>query len=201
MPGTGAIILAAGESKRFGQPKQLVQLEGVPLVRRIADHARDAGCSPVIVVVGSEDQPGASEVEGAAGLGGDTLIIVNEAWRSGIGSSIRAGVQLAATMPEVDGIILMVCDQPAVDHAILKKLISTRKQSARDIVACAYAGTMGVPTLFTRACFRELLQLPNDQGGKSIILREPERVTTVSFEQGSLDIDTREDWDAFSKSV
>jgi molybdenum cofactor cytidylyltransferase len=191
MPNIGAVILAAGESSRLGQPKQLVQFRGKSLVRRIVDAATEAGCSPITIVLGSDSK---KIEDGLAGTG--VAIVKNENWRAGIGTSIRAGVQnLLSQAPNLEAIVLLVCDQPFVDARVIKGLIELRQKTNKSIVASAYSGTLGVPALFNRSCFQELLALGDDTGAKSIIMRNRERVAEFPFPQGEIDINTVADYE------
>ena len=191
MPNIGAVILAAGESSRLGQPKQLVQFRGKSLVRRIVDAATEAGCSPITIVLGSDSKKIEDELAGTG-----VAIVKNENWRAGIGTSIRAGVQnLLSQAPNLEAIVLLVCDQPFVDARVIKGLIELRQKTNKSIVASAYSGTLGVPALFNRSCFQELLALGDDTGAKSIIMRNRERVAEFPFPQGEIDIDTVADYE------
>jgi molybdenum cofactor cytidylyltransferase len=191
MPNIGAVILAAGESSRLGQPKQLVQFRGKSLVRRAADAATEAGCSPITIVLGSDSKKIEDELAGTG-----VAIVKNENWRAGIGTSIRAGVQnLLSQAPNLEAIVLLVCDQPFVDARVIKGLIELRQKTNKSIVASAYSGTLGVPALFNRSCFQELLALGDDTGAKSIIMRNRERVAEFPFPQGEIDIDTVADYE------
>src|SRR5438046_5667842 len=108
MQNIGAVILAAGGSSRFGQPKQLLPFRGKTLIRTIIDAARQAGCSPVVVVIGSNAETIHSELAHA-----NVLEVRNTNWRSGIGSSIRSGVQaLTGRATNVEAVLLLVSDQP-----------------------------------------------------------------------------------------
>jgi len=186
-----AVILAAGGSSRFGQPKQLIRFRGKSLVRRIIDAACEAGCSPVIVVIGSEDEKLRHEL-GRTGV----VIVQNQQWQRGIGSSIRCGIQgLINSSPDVDASLLLVCDQPAVDARVIQRLIALRETTGKTIVASSYADTLGVPVLFTRSVFDKLLSLGDSKGAKSIVLRNRERVAPLSFPEGQIDIDNFEDWE------
>ena len=188
---TGALILAAGESSRLGQPKQLIQFRGKSLVRRMVYAARKARCSPTVVVIGSDREEVERELkaEGA-------IIVENQNWRLGIGTSIRAGVQvLIDNVPDVEAIVLLVCDQPAVDARAIARLITLREKTKRAIVASRYANTLGVPALFDRSCFQELLALDNGTGAKTVILSNRERVTEFPFPEGKIDIDTLDDYE------
>jgi molybdenum cofactor cytidylyltransferase len=188
---TGALILAAGESSRLGQPKQLIQFRGKSLVRRMVYAARKARCSPTVAVIGSDREEVERELkaEGA-------IIVENQNWRLGIGTSIRAGVQvLIDNVPDVEAIVLLVCDQPAVDARAIARLITLREKTKRAIVASRYANTLGVPALFDRSCFQELLALDNGTGAKTVILSNRERVTEFPFPEGKIDIDTLDDYE------
>lgn len=183
---TAAIVLAAGGSSRLGQPKQLLELDGRPLVRRAAEQAVAAGCDPVIVVVGAE----AGAVEGALQESG-ARCVENRAWAEGMAGSIRCGV--GALPEDVDAALILLCDQPAVSTALLVRLRAAQRESGMPMVACAYGGTLGPPALFVRACFPALLGLEGDAGARSLLARARERVASVEFPDGALDVDTGED--------
>jgi molybdenum cofactor cytidylyltransferase len=190
----GAVILAAGVSSRFGQPKQLLPFHGKTLVRTIIDAACEAGCSPVVVVIGSDSEKIRPEL---AHL--NVINVRNTNWQRGIGSSIRSGVEaLTKHAPDIGAILLLVCDQPAVNALFIDRLVATHEATKKDIVASSYADTVGVPALFDRSCFPELLSLGDETGAKSIILQSPERVAQVAFPEGAMDIDTWEDWQKFN---
>ena len=186
----GAIILAAGESSRFGQPKQLLPFRGKTLVRTVIDAAHEAGCSPVAVVTGSDSEKIRGELTQA-----NIIEVRNKNWQRGIGSSIRSGVHaLTDRSPDVAAILLLVCDQPAVNERVIECLFATREATKKDIVASSYADTVGIPALFDRSLFKDLLELGDECGAKSIILKTPERVAKFAFPEGAIDVDTWEDW-------
>jgi molybdenum cofactor cytidylyltransferase len=187
---TGAVILAAGGSSRFGQPKQLLTFRGKTLLRTIVEAACKAGCSPVVVVTGNDDGKILQELAHV-----NTIKVRNKNWQRGIGSSIRIGVQaLIDEVPDVAAVLLLVCDQPAVDERVIERLFATREATKKDIVASSYADTVGVPAVFDRFLFKELLAIGDESGAKSIILQNPERVAQFAFPEGAIDIDTWEDW-------
>ena len=120
----------------------------------------------------------------------------NHQWSRGIGSSIRSGIEgLINSSPDVDASVLLVCDQPAVDARVIERLIALHETTGKTIVASSYADTLGVPALFTRSVFEELLSLSDKAGAKSIVLQSRERVASLSFPEGQTDIDTWEDWE------
>jgi len=187
----GAVILAAGGSSRFGQPKQLLPFRGKTLVRTIINAACEAGCSSVAVVVASNGEKVHPELAHA-----NVMEVRNANWQREIGSSIRSGVQaLTDHAPDVEAILLLVCDQPAVNARVIEDLIATHETTKKAIVASSYADTVGVPALFDRSLFERLLSLSDEAGAKSIILQNPERVAQFAFPEGAIDIDTWEDWE------
>ena len=187
----GAVILAAGESSRLGQPKQLLEFRGRSLVRQISDAASQAACLPIVVVVGAENEKIRNELAGT-----QAAIAVNEKWQCGIGSSIRVGVKYSiANSPNLDAIVLLVCDQPFVDATVIARLIALRKKTKKAIIASAYANTLGVPALFDCSCFEELVSMADATGAKALILSKPARVAEIPFPEGNVDIDTWEDYE------
>ena len=193
-----AIILAAGESSRLGQPKQLIQFQSKTLVRRVVDAASEAGCQPILVVLGSE-----TETELVQGISSElkntgATIISNPNWKGGIGTSIRAGVQhLIEIAPGVEATVLLACDQPFVNRAVIEGLITLHHETRKPIVAARYAGTLGVPALFDRSRLQDLLGLDDFAGAKSIILSNRDQVAEFPFPEGEIDIDTAEDRERF----
>ncbi len=177
-----AVILAAGASTRLGEAKQLAQLAGERLLERAVRVAGEAGLGPVIVVLGAR----AEEVRAACALG-DATIVMNESWGEGMASSVRAGVEAAGI--DVDGVVLMTCDQPAVTAEHLRRLCAAGEDAAADdAVASSYGGRLGVPAFFP-ACRRgELLALRGDAGARSLLIG----VRAVALEGGELDVDTLE---------
>jgi molybdenum cofactor cytidylyltransferase len=185
----GAIVLAAGSSSRLGQAKQLLTYGGKTFVRLSAQAAIEAGCAPVIAVLGSEREKIASELRDLP-----VTMLTNENWERGVGSSLRAGMAAAATA--CDAVVILTCDQPHVSATVLQRLIAAHKTTTCPIVASTYARTRGVPALFARACFPALQSLPDARGAKSIIAtaREAE-IALIDFPEGAIDIDTPQDYE------
>jgi molybdenum cofactor cytidylyltransferase len=191
----GAVILAAGGSSRLERPKQLLTFRGKTLIRTTIGAARVARCSPVIVVIGSNIERIQRELENT-----NVVEVINANWQRGIGSSIRSGVQaLSDRAPDIEATFLLVCDQPAVNANLIERMIATRVATKKDIVASSYAGTVGVPALFDRSLFKDLLSLGDEAGAKSIILRNRERVAQFTFPEGAIDIDRWEDWEKLTE--
>ena len=187
----GAIILAAGESSRLGYPKQFLLHHEKTLIERAVEAAEL--CRP-IVVIGGRDYAKVAEVL----KGSPAIIIENTEWESGIGTSIRRGVDEALGLsPELNALLLMVCDQPFVTPDLIATLIERRIRSNRSIIACRYSDTLGVPAIFDRSLFPRLRSLPDDSGAKRIIQSNRENVEGVDFPGGEIDIDTETDRESY----
>lgn len=190
MRNVGAVILAAGGSSRFGQPKQLANFRGETLVSRAVRITAEAHCSPVVVVVGAACALVRNELRETA-----AVIVENPEWERGIGSSIRRGLAyLIGANSATDGVLLLACDQPFVETNTIVTLIAEQEVTQKPIVASGYADTLGVPALFDRSCFDALLALPDKSGAKSLIAARPDDVAKILFEEGAVDIDTPEDF-------
>jgi CTP:molybdopterin cytidylyltransferase MocA len=175
-----AVVLAAGASTRLGERKQLLKLAGETLLERAVRVARQAGCSPVVVVLGAAYE----EILGRSQLG-DAITVINTEWAEGMASSIRLGVRtLGFVAKDARGVVLMACDQPAVTAAHLCALMASG-----EVRASAYAGRRGVPAYFPASTFAELVQLRGDQGAREL-LRD---ANAIELPNGELDIDTAAD--------
>lgn len=195
-----AILLAAGGSSRMGSPKQLLRLGSVSLVRKAAQTALSSRCERLYVVVGAESGAVSSELEGL-----DLTIVENPLWRTGMGSSIRAGIRaVKAEGDPCDAVLILLADQPAVDAVLLDRIVEKFEEGSA-LVASAYADSVGVPALFSIAHIKSLENLPGDRGAKALLQQHAAEVTHVPFPDGVFDIDTQADFErlkpglAFSK--
>jgi molybdenum cofactor cytidylyltransferase len=191
-----AVVLAAGGSTHFGQPKQLAIFRGEPFVRRVVAAANAAGCAPIVVVVGADAAQVTSELARLS-----VSIATNRNWPNGMGSSIAVGVKHAANIAaDLDAVILLTCDQPFVNAAALRQLIQLHLETGKPIVASAYADTLGIPALFDRSCFADLSQLRGDTGAKGIILARRHDVAPSNFPAAAIDVDTTADYEKLNQT-
>jgi molybdenum cofactor cytidylyltransferase len=189
----GAIILAAGASTRLGVPKQTILYEGKTLLQHAAEAAQSAGCQPVIIVLGAHSDAILSHFHYQA-----ATIVHNDHWQQGMGTSIATGMNaLLQADSTITAAMVMVCDQPYADAALLHQLIEQQQQTGKGIAASTYANTIGVPALFDKKYFAALQQLTGDEGAKKIMLHHQEDVALVPFEKGVVDIDTVKDVERF----
>lgn len=186
-PVIAGIVLAAGTSSRMGQPKQLLDWEGRPLVRAIVETALAARLDEVVVVIGSA---GGEVATALANL--PVRIVPNPLAAAGQSTSLRAGI--AALSPDAAAVVILLADQPFVTTAIIEALIGAWLDSRLPIVAPVFAGTRGNPVLFDRSVFAELLAIEGDQGARGVVARDPARVRYVHFDDDRplFDIDTPE---------
>ena len=171
------MILAAGASRRLGEPKQLVRLGEERLLERAVRVAAAAGCEPVIVVLGAH----ADQIETECSLE-KAQVVINQDWREGMGSSLRAGIAAAAGAERA---IVMTCDQPATTAAHLVELM---RRSSGEAVASGYDGRRGVPACFPSEMFAALMQLRGDAGARELVVS----ALIVNLPGGGMDVDTPE---------
>jgi molybdenum cofactor cytidylyltransferase len=180
MKSIAAVILAAGASSRLGELKQLVLVGEETLLERAVRVAREAGCRPIVVVLGAEYV----QVLGNNLLGG-AVPVVNNAWKEGMASSIRLGVRaLEKVARDAEGVVLMTCDQPAVTAEHLRLLMNQG-----EVKASRYAGRNGVPAFFPKRYFKNLMELKGDAGARELLVG----ACYEELVDGELDVDTAED--------
>jgi len=194
MGNIGIIILAAGASRRMGQPKQLLPYQATPLIEHITAVAIHSVCEPIVVVLGayaSIIEPKMSHL--------NIQIAFNEQWSTGMASSLKCGLSKIQTItPNLDAVIVMLGDQPLVSTSLIQQFVTKYQTTNFPIVASQYHKIVGVPALFDHSLFRELATIEGDVGAKSIIGRYYSKVLTIPFAEGAIDMDTPEDWKRLS---
>ncbi|WP_020537647.1 nucleotidyltransferase family protein [Lewinella cohaerens] len=189
---TGIILLAAGEAKRMGMPKQLLVHEKEPLIRHIAKLLLRLK-RPVTVVLGAR-----AEVIKAVISDLPLKIVVNPAWQKGMGTSLVAGLNSFSSM---DGVLFCVVDQPYLSEALLHLFLETFDKLEVDsvgILAARYDnGQLGVPALFSCQWFEELKKVAPGEGARKIIKQEKGNLVAIDFPEGIFDLDRPEDWERF----
>jgi len=198
------IILAAGASTRFGQPKQLLDYHDQPFVRTVAMTALAGGLSPVVVVTGANAQAVQAALHDLP-----ITIAHNADWQNGQSSSIKAGLQVINHPAERDATleffplngkregvgaaIFLLSDQPQVSQTVIHALVEQHAMDLSPIVAPLVAGRRANPVLFDRVTFPELMSLTGDVGGRAIFSKY--RVSYLPWNDESLltDVDTPED--------
>ena len=197
MDNTAIVILAAGNSTRFGSIKQLLHFNGKTLLQHAIDEAATAEIQQILVITGAN----ANEVS-ASIVNNKIEIIFNDDWQEGMASGIVAGItRLTSLYNDVDKIIIAVCDQPFITSALFEQLYQMQRIIGKGIVACAYADTLGTPVLFTKKYFDQLLSLQGDEGAKKLLKAYSYDVAKVDFPKGYIDIDTEVDYQQLLKET
>lgn len=190
----GAIILAAGPSTRMGEPKQLLLLDGKPLIVRTVEAALASAAWPVVVVLGANVEairPVLSPLP--------VLIVENPAWPEGMAASLRTGIiTLGQFSRSLDAALIALCDQPAFSASVIAELVAAQRSTGRSIVASRYAGRLGVPALFLHDHFPALTALTGEEGARSLLNDRAGLVAAVDLPQLALDLDTPGDFAAAS---
>ena len=179
------IVLAAGSSERLGQPKQLVEWQGTTLVRRAAELALDVCNAGISVVVGASSSQVTAELEGLS-----VTIVYNNNWQTGMGSSLKAGIQ--ASSKDADGLLLMLCDQPGIESDDLIRLVNVWQNQPDNPAAAAYSGTVGVPAILPAAMLPALDDISGDAGAGGLLRRYSD-TSLVEMPSAAWDIDIATD--------
>lgn len=182
-----AIILAAGESSRFGSPKQLVNWQKNNLLQHAINITKSLFDNNIIVVLGANAGLIQSRLNES-----EITIETNNDWQSGISSSIQAGIK--ALPEDTEAVMILLCDQPLLEQSSLKKLIDLWQQRTNSIVASEYLDTLGVPAIFPATFFSQLESLQGDKGAKQLLMSMQEQVLTLSVPEAGIDIDTQNDF-------
>jgi len=186
------IILAAGESSRMGQSKQLLTIDDETLLHRAVKTALDTEADSVLVVLGFDHEKHKHALQDQP-----VEYVVNPQWQKGIGSSIKAGLsKILTNEKKYDAVLMMVCDQPHVTSNHLLKMIDVADYSKKEIVASTYADTSGTPALFINSVFDQLFKLNDNEGARKII-NQSQSIAFVELRHGEIDLDTPEDYNSF----
>lgn len=184
MQAYAVLLLAAGESKRLGSAKQELVYKGDTLLRHAVRTAQALNTAATVVVCSkATDQLNDLRPH----------IVINENHSEGMASSIREGVTFIGTQyPQVNHILVMLCDQPYVTTAHLQQLMVVQQLTGAPVTASYYEHRKGVPALFQASVFPQLMALQGDTGAKHLIESLGDAVATVPFPEGAIDIDTKE---------
>jgi molybdenum cofactor cytidylyltransferase len=184
-----AILLAAGESNRMGQPKQLMSFGQGTILERTIDNLLNSAVSETIVVLGYREEEVRKTIAGKP-----VKIAINPDYRQGMSTSIIAGLEQVDKRARA--VLIALGDQPFVDSQTITSLVEAFIANKRGFTIPVYQGRRGNPVIFAIKYKGELLNLKGDIGGREIIKRHPDDVfeVAVNCEGVLLDIDTAENY-------
>lgn len=193
----GIVILAAGASTRMGRPKQLLPLNGQPLLLHTVDEALSTSITHVVVVLGTDPDTYRDLLETyPVGL------VINESWKNGLGSSIKAGLKaIRQRAKTLDAVLFLVGDQPAIGFEYLSRMIDTYRNTSANLIASGYSDTYGVPALFGAEFFDAIMALNDEDGAKRVLKKHEDVLTVLDCPEGAVDIDTPQDYANFRSQL
>lgn len=190
------VILAAGESKRMGNIKQLLQWRNKSLINHIIDKSFDSLADKTFVVLGAN----ANKIQNIF-KDKPVQTIYNHNWKNGLGSSISAATNhIKQQKVTYSGILFSLVDQPLINTEHFNNLIERFYSGEKGIVATNYEGNIGVPAIFSRSYFNKLIQLDKSDGAKIIIYAHRNDTATILSDHDYVDLDTPEDFANFLKN-
>ncbi len=193
-PNIAILLLAAGASRRMGQPKQLLKInEQQTLLEHTIHAAQATPCQQITVVLGAN----ATAIQTAIHTT-NISVVYNPLWEEGMGTSLRIGLKnLLDQNNSLAAVIISVCDQPYLTADIFLNLLTQYQDTKSPIVVADYGQQRGVPALLDKEFFSQLLRLQGDTGARSIIKQHQALVTTIDFPKGAIDLDTPEAYQAY----
>jgi len=178
----GLVVLAAGDSSRLGEPKQLLRHRGETLIQRAARLGLATAPVDAVIVLGAHTDAMLAQVR-------DLPIrhVDSEDWPLGLSHSLRAG--LNALAPACAGALILLCDQIALEAEHLDALVRSWREDPARAAASRYDDRLGVPALLPRAWFHDLRQLDGDRGAGALLARRSEHVVAIDNPALVVDID------------
>jgi molybdenum cofactor cytidylyltransferase len=190
------IILAAGESKRMGTPKQLLPWGKTIILQQVIENADTSQLGQVLVVLGHR----AGEIAGKITVSSKTRILVNQDFRDGMSSSVKCGIKNAPA--DAEAFMLLLGDQPLISTNVIDKLIDSYRAGRHGIVIPVYDGHRGHPVILDLRYGEELLSI-RDQGAREVINKHTQDIFEVCVDSPNVlnDIDTPQDYQEAKKQA
>lgn len=195
MNNVAILILAGGASSRMGEPKQLLKLGNKTMLSSVITKVLDVKNQDTFVVLGANY----SKIERL--FKGVVSCVVNNNWSKGIGTSISCGVAKLMKSNKYMHVVIVLADQPGIEVCDLNKLLEVHKKEKSKITVSSFINYRGVPAVFHKDMFSDLVLLSDDEGAKSVIKKYQDQVLEVVFNKELLDIDTVDDYQKMLNSL
>ncbi len=190
MGSVGTILLAAGASTRMGTVKQLLPWKNSMLLEHAIAQLQQSKIDSLVVVLGANEKL----IREKIGFD-DVDLVVNSNWEKGMATSIEAGLRFLLTKnPEIQSALIALSDQPLLDFNYYNKLINNNIESKNKIVCSAYADQFGVPAIFDRDYFDDLLNLEGSIGARALLRGGSVKVVAENAGELAVDLDTKESY-------
>lgn len=185
MKKVSGIILASGESRRFGENKLFYKINGKMLIEYTIENARNSLLYEKIIVFNPAVNYSVLNLNGFK-------IAINYDYKNGMSTSIAAGLRKVEN--NIDGVMILLGDSPLIDQNIINRMINIYSQNDAGIVSAYNSGIPVNPAIFSSKYFNDLLNLKGDVGGRFILRNHPEDIIRVEIDNNALlDVDTKED--------
>ncbi|MET7029178.1 nucleotidyltransferase family protein [Sediminicola luteus] len=189
------LILAGGKGSRMGTIKQLLPWKGATLLENTIIQAKMSQAFGIIVVLGAHATEIRSKISDK-----DILLVDNTEWESGLGTSISTGVNyIQNNIPHAEGVMVLLADQPLIDTQYIDHMLDTFTKQSNGMVTTNYGNREGVPAIFDKKYFSDLLSLNQDFGAKDLIQKNKHLNISLNPKGKELDIDTPEDYNTLLK--
>ena len=187
---TAILILAAGSSTRMGEPKQLLPFKNTTLLGNTIEQAKNSKADSVFCVLGANEKAIKKSIEHF-----NIETIFNPEYKSGLSTSISIGINYLQN--NYDAILIMLADQPKVNSNYLNELLTLSNKNPKKIITTSYKKEVGVPTIFPKNFYINLMELKGDSGAKKILQNNISNLITIKRITPFIDIDTKEQYKSF----
>lgn len=192
MQKTAILILAAGNSSRMGTAKQLLPYKQTTLLGWAIKQAQESTACNVYCVLGAKAKAIKKQIDNS-----NIKVIINPNYNDGLSASIVSGLKHLMGK-KVDSLLIMLADQPNVDSSYLDEIFIASEKNIEKIIASVYKDNIGVPAIFPKKYFNQLLKLKGDKGAKEFLNKHKQETIKISSDN-LIDIDTKEDYQNFIK--